>query len=124
MLAGAIVNSCFDALLENPDTDFDAVFLQALRHKPLVTIAGLGALPDAEALLRQKVRTHFEALRAIVPSLEADRYFVEPSFISPVFGLQGRLDVLLEYTAQTVAENGGGIEIRRRPQAGRYVAVV
>lgn len=100
MLLGTIVNSCFDALLDNPDTDFDVLFSMALRQKPLVSLAGLGSAPDAVETLRTAVREHFDALREIIPSLEADRYIVEPSFISPLYGLQGRLDLMMEYTAE------------------------
>lgn len=100
MLLGSIVNGCFDALLDNPDADFDVLFTTALRQKPLVSFAGLGDAPDAVETLRTAVRAHFDALREIVPSLEADSYAVEPSFISPRYGLQGRLDLLMEYTAE------------------------
>jgi DNA replication ATP-dependent helicase Dna2 len=36
-------------------------------------------------------------LKGLLPDLKADYYIVEPSFLSPKYGLQGRLDLLMEY---------------------------
>ncbi len=97
-LAGTLVNACFDELLHNPECNFDEVFDAALKVKPLQVIYALGTSPDALMELRGMVRQQFESLRALVPTLTYDKFSVEPTFLSPVYGLQGRLDLLLEYT--------------------------
>ncbi len=97
LLLGTIVNSLFDALLENIEANFEVKFEEALRSKPLSTLAGLGDAPDALDNLASIARRHFESLRSVVCSMNIVKFTVEPSFISPLYGLQGRLDLLLEY---------------------------
>ncbi|MBK9247132.1 MAG: AAA family ATPase [Ignavibacteria bacterium] len=96
-LAGTLVNSCFDELLHNYECNFDEIFDAALRVKPLQVIHAVGNSPDAVNELRGMVRQQFENLRALLPTLQYDIFSVEPTFLSPMYGLQGRLDLLLEY---------------------------
>ncbi len=95
--SGTLVNNCFDELLHNPDADFEKIFRSALAVKPLQTLYALGENSTALADLFGSVREQFNALSALLPTLHYDNFSIEPTFISPLYGLQGRLDLLLEY---------------------------
>jgi DNA replication ATP-dependent helicase Dna2 len=95
--SGTLVNNCFDELLHNPDTNFEHIFRASLAIKPLQTLYALGDSPNALTDLFGSVREQFDNLNALLPTLNYDNFSIEPTFISPIYGLQGRLDLLLEY---------------------------
>jgi DNA replication ATP-dependent helicase Dna2 len=97
MTLGNIANFCFDALLMNADASFDLVFEQAVQENPLAVACLQRDNPDAPAELRREAETIFENIKATLAALRWDKASVEPSFISPLYGLQGRLDLLVEY---------------------------
>lgn len=95
VVTGSIINSCFDDILLHPDKEFEDMFRDACVAKPLSSIAALSA--EQRILVKETVRDHVQRLREVMKRVSYDRAVVEPSFISPVFGLQGRLDVMLEH---------------------------
>ncbi|MFH1049535.1 MAG: AAA domain-containing protein [bacterium] len=97
MVAGNLLNSCFDELFHNPEVQFEDIYNKALMVKPLQIF--LLALKNKYSVkdIHDKVESNFENLRQIVKNIEYEIITVEPSFISPKYGLQGRLDVLIEY---------------------------
>lgn len=100
LLLGNIINSLFDDLIDNPDTDYEVSYETALKNKPLSLFALYSFVNYAsEPILKikQVAYQHFLELKSIVQHFNDSYKTVEPSFISPVYGLQGRLDLLLEY---------------------------
>lgn len=97
LVSGSIANYCFDALLSNPDANFDAIFQEALLQKPLQIIALQQENKESVNLLRMHSLTVFENIRALLQTLSWDKASIEASFISPLYGLQGRLDLMVEY---------------------------
>ncbi len=101
MIKGNIVNSLFDDLITNPESNFDESFEKALRYKPLQVFAlpesGNGALMT----IKESVRETFSSMKSILPLLDAEYKTAEPTFISAKFGIQGRLDLLMEYAGDT-----------------------
>lgn len=97
MVAGNIVNSCFDELLENPEADFEEVYYRSLQIKPLQVFSIVKDDPNNAILLKNKVANQFMTLKNVIRHLSDGIFNAEPSFISPLYGLQGRLDVLIEY---------------------------
>lgn len=95
--SGTLVNNCFDELLNNPDAGFEKIFRSSLAVKPLQTLYALGDNPSSLSELQGSVAEQFATLRELLPSLHYDKFSIEPTFISPIYGLQGRLDLLLEY---------------------------
>ncbi|MBI3259847.1 MAG: AAA family ATPase [Ignavibacteriae bacterium] len=95
--SGTLVNTCFDELLHNPEAEFEKIFRSALAIKPIQTLYALGDNPNALSDLLESVREQFDILSALLPTLHYDNFSIEPTFISPIYGLQGRLDLLLEY---------------------------
>lgn len=98
IVAGNLVNSIYDELIADRDVDFEDSYQRAMKIKPLQMFALASEDPELLKVLRTKVYTHFNNLRAILDRQENEIFSVEPSFISAKFGLQGRLDLLKEYT--------------------------
>ncbi|MFM8474029.1 MAG: hypothetical protein ACKOBV_10995, partial [Candidatus Kapaibacterium sp.] len=95
VVTGSIINSCFDDIIEDPDKDFDDMFRDACAARPLATISVLSA--ERRLAVKETVREHVQRLREVMKRLSYARAVVEPGFISPEYGLQGRLDLLLEH---------------------------
>ncbi len=100
MVAGNIINSCFDELLDNSEADFQTIYYNALRIKPLQVFSIVKDNPNNAKYLKEIVLRQFLTLKEVIKSFNGGILSAEPSFISPVFGLQGRLDLLIEYEDQ------------------------
>jgi DNA replication ATP-dependent helicase Dna2 len=94
---GNLVNSYFDELINNPEVNFIESFDRGIRSKPLSFIALAKSEKNIIQLLKDSSGNHFMALRGLIKKFKGARISVEPTFLSPVYGLQGRLDALLEY---------------------------
>ncbi|MDW8220688.1 MAG: DEAD/DEAH box helicase [Bacteroidota bacterium] len=103
LATGKIVNYLFDALIENPDGDFDALFHAAVLQNSLSIIALQAENTNVVEELREQCKECFDNIRSVLPRLQWDIASIEPSFISPLYGLQGRLDLMIEYTGNDTA---------------------
>lgn len=103
---GNLINQIFDCLINNPAIDFETAFKIAVKHRPVSLMASLlnsvnwdfnnGKQLRNNALeLKKSVFENFSNLQQILPSIELGNYMVEPSFISDSYGLQGRLDLMI-----------------------------
>lgn len=97
---GTIINSLFDALLLLPqdgldEADIDSLIREASRH---LTLAFFLHGPELRQRILHDVRDQYPHLVAAVRRLRKNTPLlsIEPFFMSPRHGLQGRLDVLLE----------------------------
>lgn len=96
LLMGNVVNYIFDELIHKPDTPYDELVKQVFN-----TTAVSFALMHDEDLRRflAKLKQHYTHLVRIVSNelpetaMAPDRSFLEPSFYSCEYGLQGRLDL-------------------------------
>ncbi|MBN1633488.1 MAG: ATP-dependent helicase [Ignavibacteria bacterium] len=92
MLKGNIVNNILDIFTVNPKSDFDEEFdnsydvLQSLK----LTKNELGEI-------KKEIKTlHLNNIKHFSGYVKNKNKIIEPTFIAPEFGLQGRLDVMLE----------------------------
>jgi DNA replication ATP-dependent helicase Dna2 len=53
--------------------------------------------PQNKIKIKELARLQYENLKRFVATLKLESFAIEPTFISPVYGLQGRLDLLAEY---------------------------
>ena len=97
LVRGNIVNTFLDVLIQNPETSFHDVRSTIFEMQPLE----LCTFTDEEVRrLVVDLKHHFvtvqKFVRELLPELDIDRDTVtlEPSFLSPAYGLQGRLDLL------------------------------
>ncbi len=93
---GNIVNFFLDELMSNTNLEFKEV-LQSIFHLDPIIFAKMN---DAEVKdLVLNLRNHFVNLKRVVNEdlqtlkIERKKCFIEPSFYSPIFGIQGRLDI-------------------------------
>jgi len=96
MLVGNIVNFCLDELVHNSELSFNDLLLQIFQLAPL----DFARMEDGDLrALLSKVELHFENLKNVVKNelaetgITKDKAYLEPSFYSPEFGIQGRLDM-------------------------------
>jgi DNA replication ATP-dependent helicase Dna2 len=105
MVAGNLINSCFDELLNNNNVEFEEAYDRAIKIKPLQLFSIAAQNSSDIKIMKEKVAQHFENLKKIITNLNYDYFSIEPTFISPKYGLQGRLDVLLEYDDEINRKN-------------------
>lgn len=101
IVRGTIANILLDGLVADGKAPFERLFAEALSECAM-DIAALmhgDAGPDASVVetLAQAARAHHGILKKCLADFRAPAVHIEPSFISPRWGLQGRLDLLLEH---------------------------
>lgn len=97
LLAGKHINNLFDEILVNPDIDFETAYKISIKDKPIALFTLTKNNKEDVKLLKDRCRTQFENLKNAIHFFKGDFMSIEASFISPQFGIQGRLDVMLEY---------------------------
>jgi DNA replication ATP-dependent helicase Dna2 len=96
-LSGTIVNACFDELLVDCDADLSAIIDRALRTRYMDVLAALGSKDFDWESLQTSVTEHATTLRRVIEQLDGHKKTTEPTFIAPIYGIQGRLDVMIEH---------------------------
>jgi DNA replication ATP-dependent helicase Dna2 len=93
MVVGILVNNLFDQIVKNPEITFDQAYRNALQQTS-VSFALLGACDENK--IRERARSDFDVVKRNVRTrLENTRTELQPTFLSDVYGLQGRLDLLI-----------------------------
>jgi len=97
LLTGNLVNTLLDELISDPDTNLASLLPVLFRSNPL----GFSILGDDELRdLVDKLKMHFNNLQDTIKNkftemkIRRENIFLEPSFFSRDYGIQGRLDVL------------------------------
>lgn len=96
MLIGNIVNFYLDELINDPDVEFRSLMQDIFKLSP-VFFADM--TDDDLSLLINKVEKHFLNLQRVVKSdlnsagINKEQSYLEPSFYSNEYGIQGRLDL-------------------------------
>ena len=103
ILLGHIVNFFLDELIHDPGVQFSQLIPDAFKLNP----TAFSTLSDEQIWeLVKKAEMHFENLQRTVhedfQQLEIDpkSSYIEPSFYSPAFGIQGRLDLYQPETSE------------------------
>lgn len=97
LVRGNLVNFFLDRLVENPDVGFKALIGSIFQTQPLALC--LFNDRDIKDLIEQ-LNKHFVSLQKFVKQelagIDVDResILLEPTFLSPTYGVQGRLDLL------------------------------
>ena len=97
LVIGNLVNYLFDELVLDNEVDFDIALKNAFEQKPLQLFALKKQDEHISKTVKSILENQFYVLKNVVKDLKADYYSIESSYISPLYGLQGRLDLLLEY---------------------------
>lgn len=89
---GNMVNNILDELISEPDNGYQILFQRSLAKMP-ISLAAIGK--EAALELYAAIRdVHFPPLQSFAASVGQDPIQLEPSYICPEYGLQGRLDIL------------------------------
>jgi len=91
---GNFINYLFDALLTQKDIDLESI-LESLCQDHLLKILDFTPSQFSE-MLKEINDLHLPNIKQSIQFLEHRKVLLEPSFIAPDFGLQGRLDALFE----------------------------
>ena len=96
LLFGTVVNYFFDELILNSEADFLQTFEAAIKTKPLPFLNLVNNKFNFKEF-KQKLSNVFSNMRGVIAKLGEGDFSTEPSFLSPVYGIQGRLDLLIEF---------------------------
>lgn len=91
-LQGSMVNSIFDELVFEADKDYLELFKKGLAALPLAMVS-LGK-EAAIGIYNRIFAEHLPQLKAFIATLKEAEVLLEPSYLCPDYGLQGRLDLL------------------------------
>ncbi|MFM7340036.1 MAG: hypothetical protein ACKO2H_07985, partial [Bacteroidota bacterium] len=96
LLAGIIAGNWLDKAIAGDTISIDNVVQSTLKSMPL---QALNAIKDEEDIskLMDICTTLKEALDALLDSFDAPMISTEAAFMAPMYGLLGRLDILMEY---------------------------
>ncbi|HSV96932.1 MAG TPA: AAA domain-containing protein [Spirochaetota bacterium] len=101
IVRGTIANHLLDRLVADGKAPFERLFGEATAECALDIAALLhgDAGPDPAAIdsLKNSARTHYAVIKQCLQEFRSSQIHIEPSFISPRYGLQGRLDLLVEH---------------------------
>lgn len=92
MVMGQTINNIFDEAITNPDKDYLTLFRESLASGPINMIS-LGK-PLATEIHRTIEKDHYPHIKSFISELGDSQIQLEPSYICPEYGLQGRLDLL------------------------------
>ncbi|MCU0444901.1 MAG: AAA domain-containing protein [Microscillaceae bacterium] len=102
--SGNLINTMLDDLLETGEFDYNAVFWRVFREKQSEAVLLDLKAEQVEAMYFQ-LKPQFETLAEVMKNYADQRIITEPSFISGKYGLQGRIDMLVEYEAQQLRKD-------------------
>jgi len=91
-LQGSLVNAIFDELVFEKNKDYLELFKQGLASLPLAMVS-LGK-EAAVNIYNRIANEHLPQLKHYLDTLGEAELLLEPSFLCPDYGLQGRLDLL------------------------------
>ncbi|MBL7828244.1 MAG: DNA2/NAM7 family helicase, partial [Saprospiraceae bacterium] len=104
ILIGNIANFFLDRLLNEPDTSWQELFLETFQLFPFV----YAPMSDAQVKsISGKAQKHFLNIKSLAKGgliqqdIDPGDCFVEPSFFSNLYGIQGRLDLFFKNEKQS-----------------------
>jgi len=93
---GNLVNNLFDELLLEPEHCFETVFWNSISKRFLAYLRLKKKFPDLAIELKKELLQHYDTLKKVTKNFKKYAIQIEPTFFSAIYGLIGRMDVLLE----------------------------
>lgn len=98
---GNLINEMLDQLIDNEEITYEDAFKGALYKSFLEAVF----LKDKLRAIYLNLKTQFTTLKQFVKKYQNQRLTTEPTFLSSTYGLQGRLDVLIEHEEDQDKQN-------------------
>ncbi|OGU56905.1 MAG: hypothetical protein A2X64_02640 [Ignavibacteria bacterium GWF2_33_9] len=95
LIQGTLVNTIFDELILNPNIDFETSFRKAIKIRPLKLLPLFNKQNSIE--LTYNLQQQYNSISQNLLKFPKGLSLIEPSFLSSFYGLQGRLDLLIEF---------------------------
>lgn len=120
MMVGNIVNNLFDAMISNEEIDSNTYIENELSKSPLQNIYLNKFDKQSIGNINNDVEIIFQKLKKTISDIPKGETFIEPSFISPEYGLQGRLDAMVvdsddERRKEVIELKSGGFPSKNVP---------
>lgn len=103
LLLGSVVNGILDELICRPKQDFNELFGRVVNEYALELISLISRQPEngREFLeeFQENIQQHVRTLHVFVEELLREQdvdVLIEPTFYAPKYGLQGRLDLMIQ----------------------------
>jgi DNA replication ATP-dependent helicase Dna2 len=106
LMTGNIANYILDELIRVPAKSYEAIFAETFKLFPLEFIR---MDDDQVRALYRDIRDHYANIQKVIGEqfdqlgIDPSLCVIEPSFISPQYGIKGRLDLYYEHEAQRKA---------------------
>ena len=100
---GNLINGLMDALIADPGADPEQI-IQELIGENLMRVLYYGK-EAIEGVVKDIIDIHYKNLILLFKSRKTDRIRIEPTFVSPLYGIHGRLDALIEPEGDTTKKN-------------------
>ncbi|HNX00456.1 MAG TPA: AAA domain-containing protein [Candidatus Cloacimonadota bacterium] len=119
MISGILVNQLLDAYLSEESPDFQEVYKKTLVSN-IFTALHIGST-ELGNIRRMVMKDHLPMIERVTAMWKGMNKILEPTFISVDYGLQGRLDVLLEKDAEDSTTARDIIELKSSKARDRDV---
>lgn len=93
-LTGWLINTAFDILVANAHLSNNEICSMAEHARPLATAAAVRSGDLIQA--REQLESVFDSMRSVLDSWSGKQIVLEPTFLSPLLGLQGRADITVQ----------------------------
>ena len=106
---GKVINELLDKLVENPETTFADSYRDAFIENSIDA-----AFIDTEKLkeISRQLKEHFFVVQKHISPYFENLLTTEPTFISSKYGLQGRIDLLIEHREEELRNRKDIIELK------------
>lgn len=93
---GNLVNQFFDDLLIEPENSFESLLDSSIKKRVIVYLELKKKFPELFSELKRELEPHYRTLQKISKNLKNFTFKIESTFFSAIYGLIGRMDLLLE----------------------------
>lgn len=93
ILQGSVVNSILDELVFNPELPYQELFRRSLAAQPITFVSQ--GLQSAMNIYNRVQSDHLPQLTNYLATIKDEDVLLEPSYLCPEYGLQGRIDMLV-----------------------------
>jgi len=118
LLQGQIINQILDNMINTNDEDYLATIWQSLQQNVLKILC----LQDinVQSLIDNIEKRHLPNLYRLMTEIQGKIAITEPSFISPEYGIQGRLDALIEEKDKPLYKSIFELKSGKAPNSGTW----